>query len=369
MENRSSAIIKTSIIGILANILLAAFKVIVGLVANSIAIITDGINNLSDALSSLITIISTKLAVKRPDKKHPLGYGRIEHLSAMIISVIVLYAGITSLVESVKKIISPEVSEYTTLTFLILIVGIVVKLVLSMYVQKQGKKYDSDALTASGLDARNDAVLSASVLLSAVLYYFSNISIEAYVGTLLSVIIVKSGLDMMKDTLSTILGERIDLNFSKEIKRAIAEDKAVEGAYDLVLHNYGPDRLIGSVHVEVDESLTAKEIDAMERRIQKNIFLKYGVILEGISIYSTVTKDPEVLAIKNAVGEIVMSYPTVLQYHGFYCSPKEKEMSLDIIIDYNNADREHLFTEILQDVQSHYPEYHIQMNLDGDISD
>ncbi|MBR0470393.1 MAG: cation diffusion facilitator family transporter, partial [Clostridia bacterium] len=163
--NRDKVIVRTSIIGIAANVFLAAFKAAVGIASNSIAVVLDAVNNLSDALSSVITVIGTKLAGKKPDKKHPLGYGRIEYLSAMIVSAIVLYAGITSAVESVKKIIWPEQADYSIVSLIIIASAVAVKIILGSYVKKQGKKVNSNALVASGADALFDAILSASVLL------------------------------------------------------------------------------------------------------------------------------------------------------------------------------------------------------------
>ena len=207
---REKAIVKTSIIGVVTNVLLAVFKAIVGMVSHSIAVTLDAVNNLSDALSSVITIVGAKLGAKKPNKKHPLGYGRIEYLSSMLVAAIVLYAGITSLVESVKKIISPETPDYSTVSLIIIAVAIVVKLVLGQYVKKQGKKHNSGALVASGSDALFDAVLSASVLASAAVYLIWHISLEAYVGVIIAVIIIKAGVEMMIETLNDILGKRSD---------------------------------------------------------------------------------------------------------------------------------------------------------------
>ena len=179
---REQVIVKTSIVGIVTNILLAAFKAAVGLISNSIAIILDAVNNLSDALSSVITIIGAKLAGTLPDKKHPLGHGRIEYLSSMLVSALVLYAGITALIESIKKISHPETANYSVLTLVILVVAIIVKLVLGKYVKTKGEQVNSGALIASGSDASFDAILSASVLACALLYLWCHISLEAYMG-------------------------------------------------------------------------------------------------------------------------------------------------------------------------------------------
>ena len=208
--NREKIIVRTSIVGIIVNLLLSGFKAFIGLVSNSIAITLDAVNNLSDALSSVVTIIGAKLAGKAPNKKHPLGYGRIEYLSSMIVAAIVLYAGLTSLVESIKKVIHPEAADYSVLSLVIMSVAIAAKIVLGLYVKRTGKKVDSGALTASGVDALFDAILSSSVLLSAVIYLVFRLPLEAYVGIVISCFIIKSGLEMLIETLDDIIGKLTD---------------------------------------------------------------------------------------------------------------------------------------------------------------
>lgn len=224
-DSRERVVIKTSIISLVFNIILAGFKAFVGLLANSIAIISDAVNNLSDALSSIITIVGTKLAGKAPDKKHPYGYGRIEYMTSLIVSAIVLYAGITALVESIKKIINPEVADYSTITLIILIAGIIVKFILGLYVKKKGKDVNSDSLVASGSDAFNDAILSISVLLSAIVYMIFDISLEAYVGALLALFIIKAGFELIKESVDNMLGVRVESSLAKSIKKEITKEK------------------------------------------------------------------------------------------------------------------------------------------------
>ena len=217
-EKRETVIIKTSILGIFTNLLLVIFKAIVGLISNSIAIILDAVNNLSDALSSIITVISTKIADSEPDKEHPLGHGRIEYLSAMIVAGIIFYAGITSLIESIKKIFNPEEVNYSNITFIILVVSILLKLLLGKYVKNIGEKFNSPSLVASGSDATFDAILSSSVLVSAILYIFTDINIEAYVGALISIFIIKSGIEIFMEAVNEILGKRVNKKTINEIK-------------------------------------------------------------------------------------------------------------------------------------------------------
>lgn len=218
---REKIIVRTSMIGIVANVFLVIFKTTIGLLSNSIAIILDAVNNLSDVASSLITIVGTKLAGKEPDKKHPFGHGRIEYLSAMLIAVIILYAGITSLFESGKQIIRPETPEYNPVSLIIIGVAVVVKIVLGFYVKRVGKNVNSDSLINSGEDATLDAVISFSTLVAAGIFLFFQISLEAILGAIISVVILKSGISMLKSTISQLLGEQSDIEIAKKIQKTV----------------------------------------------------------------------------------------------------------------------------------------------------
>ncbi|MEE0676146.1 MAG: cation diffusion facilitator family transporter [Ruminococcus sp.] len=366
-KNRDAVIVRTSIIGIIANIFLAAFKAAVGILSNSIAVVLDAVNNLSDVLSSVVTIAGTKLAGKKPDKKHPLGYGRVEYLSAMIVAAIVLYAGITSLVESIKKIIDPETPDYSAVSLIIIGSAVFVKIFLGIYVKKKGQSVNSGSLIASGSDALFDAILSASVLVSAIIFMLTGISLEAYVGVLISAFIIKSGVEMLAETLDEILGKRVDRDYLAKIRKTICEDELVTGAYDLILHSYGPEKYIGSVHVEIPDTLTANEIDVMERRIAGNVYQKHGVLMAGIGIYSVNHDNEEIGEMRKTISEIIMSHEGALQTHGFFVDMENKTINFDVIIDYGFDKREELFEHIYDDVRKAYPEYEIFMNLDIDI--
>lgn len=368
-KDRGKIIIKTSIIGIAANVFLAAFKAVIGIMSNSIAIVLDAVNNLSDAVSSVITIIGTSLSRKQPDKKHPLGHGRIEYLTATVISIIVFYAGVTSFVESVKKIITPETPDYSPVTLVIIAVGVLVKIVLGRYVKNVGEKVNSDSLIASGSDATLDAVISASTLVAAIIFIFSGISLEAWLGAVISVIIMKAGFEMLRDTVSQILGERVDSTLSKSIKMTISSFPEVRGAYDLVLHSYGPDTYMGSVHIEVLDTMTARDLDKLMRDITHKVYSEHNVIMEGISIYSVNTRDDKYQAMLIRCREIVMSHEHVLQMHGFYADEAAKTINFDVIIDFAAQDRKKVFEDIISSIQTEYPDYKIDLTMDADISD
>lgn len=364
-EAREKAIVKTSIIGILTNVFLVGFKAIVGLLSNSIAIILDAVNNLSDALSSVITIIGAKLGAKLPDKKHPLGYGRIEYLSSMIVAAIVLYAGITSMVESVKAIISPEKAEYSAISLIIISVAIVVKLILGQYVKRQGKKHNSGALTASGSDALFDAILSASVLASAIIYLIWGISLEAYVGVIISVFIIKAGVEMMIETVNDILGKRGEKEETDRIKKLICEEPEVRGAYDLIMFNFGPSKNYASVHIELPDTMTVDKVDELTRRIQAKIYLNTGVILTGVGVYSYNTSDNETAKIRNAVQKIVLEHDWALQLHGFYADTENKTIRFDVVVSFD-IDRAEALDILTKEVSSQFPGYSLQIVPDID---
>ncbi len=366
LSKRESAIVRTSVIGVITNVLLSAFKAAVGVISNSIAVTLDAVNNLSDALSSVITIIGAKLGAKQPDKKHPLGYGRIEYLSSMLVAAIVLYAGITSMVESVKKIIHPEAADYSLVSLIIIAVAIIVKLFLGSYVKKQGDKLNSGALTASGSDALFDAILSASVLLSAIIYLIWHISLEAYVGVLISIMIIKAGLEMMSETLNDILGKRGDKEETAKIKRLICEESNVRGAYDLIMYNYGPNKNYASVHIELPDTMTVDEVDRLTRRIQMKVYQKSGVILTGIGVYSYNTADNEAAKIRNSVQETVMAHDWALQLHGFYVDTESKNMRFDVVLSFDIAGNEAV--DILtKEIGAKYPGYTLQIVPDIDV--
>jgi len=367
-ENRDKVIVRTSIIGIVANVFLAVFKAIIGALTNSIAVILDAVNNLSDALSSVITIVGTKLAGKRPDKKHPFGYGRIEYLSAMIVSAIVLYAGITSLVESIKKIIHPEAADYTIMSLVIISVAIVVKIILGKYVKSQGKKVSSSALEASGADALFDAVLSASVLASAIIYLLSSISLEAYVGVVISVIIIKSGLEMMTETINDILGRRADKELIKKIKSIVNGIDGVRGTYDVIINNYGPEENLASLHIELPDTMTVEQVDVLTRKIQVEVHENTGVAVVGVSVYSYNTRDDEAAGIRDKVSEIVLAHDWAIQMHGFYVDTEKKEMRMDVVMSFDIEFSEGL--KVLYDeLGKEYRNYTIFIAPDVDVSD
>ncbi len=368
-ESRKKIIIRTSIVGILANVMLALFKAGVGLISNSIAIVLDAVNNLSDALSSVITIVGARVAGREPDKKHPFGHGRVEYISALAIGGIVLYAGVTSLVESVKKIIHPVTPDYAISSLIIVAAAVLVKIGLGLYVKSSGERVNSDSLINSGKDALLDAVISAATLAAALVFTFTGMSLEAYLGALISLAIIKAGIEMLSETVSKLLGEPGDIELLQGIKATVRSFPQVKGAYDLILHNYGPDTYNGSVHIEVEDSITVSELDELNRAIAIEVYKKHNVILTAIGVYSIDTKDPEVKKLREEIAGRVLSHEHAKQIHGFYYNKKENSIRFDVVIGFDAESRRMVCDEILKDLQSAYPGTQFQLAMDIDYGE
>lgn len=367
-RKRERTIVRTSIIGIIANVFLATFKAIVGLLSHSIAITLDSVNNMSDVASSLITIIGTKLAKKQPDRKHPWGHGRAEYLSSMIIAVIILYAGITSFVESVKKIIHPETPDYSTAAIVIVSVAIIVKVILGTFVQKTGRRVNSDSLVNSGTDALMDSIISASTLAAAIIFIIWHISLEAWLGAVISVIIVKSGIEMLTRTISHLIGQRVSVETARKVRECIMSFPQVRGVYDLIFHDYGPDKFNCSGHIEVPDTMTAREIDQLQRQIAIELYVRHGIILTALSVYTYSELDGREKAVRGQIYDIAMSVENVLEAHGFYLDEEQKRIQFDIIVSFDAPDRNAVYDEVVRRVREAYPEYELYCTLDTDFS-
>ncbi len=369
MKNRLKTIMMTSIIGIIGNVLMAVFKIIIGSISGAISILTDGVNNLSDAGSSFITIVAAAFAGKPADKKHPFGYGRVEYLSSLLISGIILYAGITSLVESVKSIIANEAPNYSRISIIVISIAVVIKLFLALYTSAQGKKVHSDSLIASGKEALLDVAVSLATVLAAAIYMIWHLSLESYLAALISLVIIKAGFDTLKETISQIIGEPADVKLVVDLKATITSFPEVHGAYDLVLNNYGPDNYMASVHIEVDDTLTAARIDELIRSISEKVYLEHSIIMSAISLYARNTLDSSISASHEAIRNLAMSEKYVNGLHGFYMNPSRKEMRFDLVVSLNTKDRIAVYNKVLEKIRSTYPDYKLICNMDTDFNE
>ncbi len=361
---RARRIVRTSFVGIAANVLLAAFKAAVGLAAGSVSVVMDAVNNLTDALGSILTLVGVKLARRAPDAKHPFGYGRIEYFSAVSIAALVLAAGAGSLVESAKKIVHPSAPDYGMVSLAVVAVAVVAKLVLGRYVSAQGRACNSDALVASGADASFDAILAASTLVGALLVKFAGVNLDGWIGAGISLFILKAGAGMLMESVGNIMGSRPDAETAKEIRATVEAVPGVLGAYDLVLHNYGPDTAIGSVHVEIDGSLDAAAIHRLTRSVQLAVLDRFRVFLT-VGIYAV---DPARRAVRDAIADAALRHPGVKAVHGVFFDDARAAVSFDALLDFTVRDRDALRAAILADLAPRFPGRAIALNFDTDYS-
>ncbi|WP_177388162.1 cation diffusion facilitator family transporter [uncultured Campylobacter sp.] len=366
--SRDKIIVRTGAIGIISNVILAAFKGVVGLISGSIAIVLDAVNNLSDALSSVITIVGVHLASKQPDRAHPFGHGRIEYLSAIVIAVIILYTGGVSLVESIKKIIHPQAANYNVVSLAIIAVAVAAKFSLGLYTQKTGERVNSDSLIASGVDAKYDALVSLATLVAALISLIFRLSLEAYLGAIISALLIKTAYEILRDTISKLLGSRPSLELTNEIYDVVRGFEGVIGAYDLMFHDYGPDKMVGSIHIEVAEGTTAAQIDALTRRIQNAVFAKFNIILDTVGIYAFNKNDPRAAEIREHIKQMALSHEFVSQIHGFYLDEEKRSISFDVIVDFAAPDMEATFRAVCKQVRAAYPNYTLIITRDSDYS-
>jgi cation diffusion facilitator family transporter len=366
--DRSKQIIRTSWIGIAANVLLAGFKAAVGVLASSVAIVMDAVNNLSDALSSVITIVGTKLSQRPADRNHPFGFGRIEYFSAIIIAVIVLSAGVTSLIESVKKIIEPTQPSYTTVTLIVIIVAIVVKIILGLYVKRKGEQLKSDALTASGADALFDAIITLATLISAGVMLLWNVSLDGILGALISAVIIKAGIEMLAGPVNDLLGTSIPAELASQIRKEVSDFEGVHGVYDLILHNYGPDVKIGSLHINVNDTMSAHDIHGLTRRISTAMFERHGIIMT-VGVYAVATGNNKRTELQANVMQALGSNEEIVQVHGFYYSEKDKMLSVDVVPDISVHDDAALISKLTAQIEPLTPGLHVTVVVDHNYSE
>ena len=371
MINREKEIVKTSVVGIVGNVVLVAFKAFVGFLAGSVAIIMDAVNNLTDALSSIITIVGTKLAGKRPDKKHPYGYGRIEYLTSTLIAVLILFAGGMAVFESIQSIIdhfqNGAMPAFEIYSIVIVAAAIGAKVAIGLFFKKRGATIDSEALKASGTDALFDSVLSTATLVGVLVAKFAGVYIEGYLGVLIGLFILKSGVGVLAESLSSMIGNRYEKEFVVAIKEEINKVEGVRGCYDLILNGYGHDRNIGSVHIGVASDLTAVEIQAIEREITMLMYTKYHTIMT-IGIYAESPTDERTKAIFDKVHETVNGYPHVLQMHGFLVDEGTKTINYDLVISFDDPDPEATIAAIKEQTERDNEGYTVFVQYDRDFS-
>lgn len=364
--DREHEIVKASIYGIAGNLLLVAFKMAVGFLSHSIAIILDGVNNATDALSSIVTIVGTKLAGRRPDRRHPFGYGRVEYLTSVVIAAIILAAGLISLRESVVKIIHPGTPSYSALTIAVIVVAILAKVVIGIMFKRFGAKTRCEALTASAVDSNYDAVLSAGTLVVAAAQNFWGLNIDGAVGLVISLVVCKAGIEVLRDALGPIIGLPEDKKLVASIAAYVNGFPEVRGTYDIVLDNFGPNEVLGALHIEVDDDMTARQIHELTRKISEGLSDKFHILVT-VGIYAANSKG-QFAAMRKTLREIADRDPDILQVHGFYGDTDDHTVYFDLMVDFK-ADGPAVRERVVRQLADQYPGYRFDVVIDADYED
>lgn len=305
-----------SIFSIVCNIIMVIFKLIISFITNSISIRADALNNLSDVGSNVATLFGFKLANKHPDSDHPYGHGRMEYISGLIVSFLILLMGISAIKESVEKIIHPEELYSSGIAIIILIVSIGIKLIMADVNNKAGKTIESDTLLAAGQDSRNDAIMTSSTLLCLVIYQLTSIKLDAYVGFIVSIFVIKSGIEIFKNVLDTILGKAPDKELIKEVEATVLAHKQIHGIHDLMFHDYGHSSQFMTLHAEVDAKEDVIKIHDLIDNVEREVLDKYG-ILTTIHMDPVDYKNKEIAVLRNKVKKIIKGINENYSIHDF----------------------------------------------------
>lgn len=356
----------SSLVGILCNILLFGAKMLIGILAHSIAITADAVNNLSDAGSSVITLIGFKLSAKPADKEHPYGHARIEYITGFIISIIILLLSFELIRSSVEKIIHPEPILFSAVTVAVLALAILAKLWLGLFYRKMGRIIQSTALGAASADCLNDVLATGAVLAAALFAGLTGIQIDGYMGLAVALFILFSGIGLIRKTLSPLLGEAPDEELVRRIEEKLKSYDGVIGFHDLVLHNYGPDRCFATVHLEVPAERDILEshhiIDAIEKDFSTEMNIQMVIHMDPV-----VTGDEQLDRLKAVVDGIVKDIDPELSMHDFRAVLGKQHVKLifEVTVPPSfKADNEELINRIRQAIQRYNPQYESVITLD-----
>ncbi|ARC85831.1 cation diffusion facilitator transporter family protein [Clostridium argentinense CDC 2741] len=359
------------IIGILINLLLFGIKVTIGIFSNSIAVIADAFNNLSDVGSSVITIFGFKLASKPADREHPFGHGRIEYISGLIVAFIVMIVGFQFVLSSIERIKNPTPVNFSLIPFLLILVSILFKVWLSSFYGYVGKTIDSSALKASSVDALSDVISSSTVALSLLLSNFFSFPLDGYMGIVVSLIILYAGYNLVKDTLNPLLGMAPDKELVESIQKSVLSYDNICGVHDLMIHNYGPGRIIASIHAEVPCNISIVKIheiiDKAEKEVSKELDIYLVIHMDPIN-----TNSEDVLKDRNILDEVLKNFPIIKSIHDFRVvgEGEIKNLIFDAVIDVSHhlsKDEEHkLIKDIDNSIKKIHSKYNVIITIDKD---
>ena len=322
-----------SVVGIFCNVLLFSVKLAIGLILSSLAVTADAFNNLSDAASSIISFVGVKMAGKPADAEHPFGHGRIEYIAALIVSFLVIEVGFTFFKSSISKIMHPEEITFDPVPFIILILSILVKLWMAFFNNKLGKRIDSKVMLATAADSLGDVITTSATVISIVICHFTSINVDAISGLIVSGIVIWSGVSIAKDTLEPLIGQRVPSELYQKITDMVESYEGIVGAHDLIVHNYGPNRSMATIHAEVpnDVSIEASHeiIDRIERDAKKELNILLVIHMDPVEM-----RDEEVLELRDKTSHIVHALDPELHFHDFRVlkENEQKNLIFDLVV-------------------------------------
>ena len=322
-----------SVAGIFCNVLLFSVKLTIGLILSSLAVTADAFNNLSDAASSIISFIGVKMAGKPADAEHPFGHGRIEYIAALIVSFLVIEVGFTFFKSSISKILHPEEISFDLVPFVILILSILVKLWMAFFNNKLGKRIDSKVMLATAADSLGDVITTSATVLSIIICHFTSINVDAIAGLIVSAIVIWSGISIAKDTLEPLIGERVPAELYQKITDIVESYDGIVGTHDLIVHNYGPNRSMATIHAEVPNDINIEVsheiIDKIERDVKKDLNILLVIHMDPVEM-----RDEEVLSLREKTSRIVHALDPKLNFHDFRVLKENEQRNLifDLVI-------------------------------------
>lgn len=339
-----------SVVGIFCNVLLFSVKLAIGLILSSLAVTADAFNNLSDAASSIISFVGVKMAGKPADAEHPFGHGRIEYIAALIVSFLVIEVGFTFFKSSISKIMHPEEITFDPVPFIILILSILVKLWMAFFNNKLGKRIDSKVMLATAADSLGDVITTSATVISIVICHFTSINVDAIAGLIVSGIVIWSGVSIAKDTLEPLIGQRVPSELYQKITDMVESYEGIVGAHDLIVHNYGPNRSMATIHAEVpnDVSIEASHeiIDRIERDAKKELNILLVIHMDPVEM-----RDEEVLELRDKTSHIVHALDPELHFHDFRVlkENEQKNLIFDLVVpdSYTEKDANHVMHQLI----------------------
>ena len=357
---RTSYGILSSCVGIVCNVLLFAAKLAIGMLMNSLAIMADAFNNLSDAASSIISFVGVKMAGKPADREHPFGHGRIEYIAALIVAFLVIEVGITCLQSSFEKLFHPEAIAFDWISFGILLLSVGVKLWMSLFNRKLGKRIDSKVMLATAADSAGDVIVTSATLASILICYFTSVNIDAFTGLAVSVLVIWSGISIARDTLEPLIGQRPDPELYRQIQEMVESYDGIVGTHDLIIHNYGPNRSMASIHAEVpretDIEVSHEIIDRVEREVARKLNIFLVIHMDPVEIH-----DEKVLAVKAKLNGVIRALDPDLTFHDFRVVNGQEQINLifDLVIPFSYSQDEadkvvHQVKSLMKEVDGRY---------------